>query len=236
MSLCLGSTGASGVPPQCLRASVPTAGPGAMPGTGSVFQAPQEGGPGQHGAVPVADTPTAAGAGTPQLCRGDGGSPGGAGWPAQGTPRGAQHRCSGGPAKPGIPPQRPPPPAVSPVAPIGVNHWDERWTAHLAPLVSSQEPKADHPDCTDGEVAAAPPATVAPRKPTFLQRERWSEGKMEGGPESPAQGHVAAGNRTGVGHPQVHRQELSGGRRSSRMEAADGPQSVDIGYHGSVTE
>ena len=65
------------------------------------------------------------------------------------------------------------PPAVSPVAPIGVNHWDERWTAHLAPLVSSQELAADQPDCTDGEVAAAPPATVAPRKPTFLQRERW---------------------------------------------------------------
>ena len=64
------------------------------------------------------------------------------------------------------------PPAVSPVAPIGVNHWDERWTAHLAPLVSSQEPGADQPDFTDGEVAAAPPATVAPRKPTFLQRER----------------------------------------------------------------
>ena len=128
------------------------------------------------------------------------------------------------------------PPAVSPVAPIGVNHWDERWTAHLAPLVSSQEPAADQPDCTDGEVAAAPPATVAPRKPTFLQRERWSEGEMEGAPESPAQGHVAAGNRTGVGHPQVHRQELSGGRRSSRMEAAYGAQSVDIGYHGSVTE
>ena len=126
--------------------------------------------------------------------------------------------------------------AVSPVAPIGVNHWDERWTARLAPLVSSQEPEADQPDFTNGEVAAARPATVAPRKPTFLQRERWTEGEMEGGPESPAQGHVAAGNRTGVGHPQVHRQELSGGRRSSRMEAADGAQSVDIGYHGSVTE
>ena len=65
------------------------------------------------------------------------------------------------------------PPAVSPVAPIGVNHWDERWTARLAPLVSSQEPEADQPDFTNGEVAAARPATVAPRKPTFLQRERW---------------------------------------------------------------
>ena len=64
------------------------------------------------------------------------------------------------------------PPAVSPVAPIGVNHWDERWTAHLAPLVSSQEPAADQPDCTDGEVAAAPPATVA---------DLPSEGEMDRG-------------------------------------------------------
>ena len=71
------------------------------------------------------------------------------------------------------------PPAVSPVAPIGVNHWDERWTAHLAPLVSSQEPEADQPDCTDGEVAAAPPATVAPRQPTFLQRDRWTDGQRD---------------------------------------------------------
>lgn len=65
------------------------------------------------------------------------------------------------------------PPAVPPVAPIGVTHWDERWTAHLAPLVSSQEPEADQPDFTTGEVTAVPPATVAPRKPTFLQKERW---------------------------------------------------------------
>ena len=161
-----------GVPP-VLRASVPTAGPGAMPGTDSVFQAPQEGGPGQHGAVPVADTPTAAGAGTPQLCRGDGGSPAGAGWSAQGTPRGAIIAAQEAPPSPVSLRNGHQPPAVSPVAPIGVNHWDERWTAHLAPLVSSQEPEADQPDCTDGEVAAAPPATVAPRKPTFLQRERW---------------------------------------------------------------
>ena len=62
---------------------------------------------------------------------------------------------------------------VPPVTSIGVNHWDERWTVHLMPLVSSQEPEADQPDFTDGEVADAPPATVAPRKPTFLQRERW---------------------------------------------------------------
>ena len=71
------------------------------------------------------------------------------------------------------------PPAVSPVAPIGVNHWDERWTAHLAPLVSSQEPEADQPDCTDGEVAAAPPATVAPRRAP--EADLPSEGEMDRG-------------------------------------------------------
>ena len=63
-------------------------------------------------------------------------------------------------------------------ASMGVNHWDERWTAHLMPLVSSQEhPAQDHAadevDATDGAPAAMPPVTVAPHKPTFLQGERW---------------------------------------------------------------
>ena len=130
-----------------------------MPGTG---------GPGQHGAVPVADPPTAAGAGTPQLCM----------EVLEGLDGQLKVRHEGriiaaqeAPPSPVSLRNGHQPPAVSPVAPIGVNHWDERWTAHLAPLVSSQEPAADQPDCT--EVAAAPPATVAPRKPTFLQRERW---------------------------------------------------------------
>ena len=65
------------------------------------------------------------------------------------------------------------PSADPPVVSIGMNHWDERWTAHLMPLTSGQEHTANQPGFTDGEVAAAPPATVSPRKPTFLQRERW---------------------------------------------------------------
>ncbi len=63
--------------------------------------------------------------------------------------------------------------AVPPVASIGVNHWDERWTAHLMPLTSSQERDADQEGVVDGEAAAAPPPTVAPHKATFLQKERW---------------------------------------------------------------
>ena len=62
---------------------------------------------------------------------------------------------------------------VPPVAPIGVNHWDERWTAHLMPLVASQEHEADQAVFTDDELAAAPTVIVASRKPTFLQKERW---------------------------------------------------------------
>ncbi len=65
------------------------------------------------------------------------------------------------------------PPEVPPVAAIGVNHWDERWTAHLGPLAAIQEPEADQPDFTGGEVAAAPPASVAPRsRPSFRRSAR----------------------------------------------------------------
>lgn len=65
-----------------------------------------------------------------------------------------------------------------PAASIGVNHWDERLTVHLMPLVSrkdqpAQDHAADEVDATDGGPAVMPPVTVAPRKPTFLQRERW---------------------------------------------------------------
>ena len=63
--------------------------------------------------------------------------------------------------------------AVPPVASFGVNHWHERWTVHLMPLTSSQEHDADQQGVTDGEHASPPTATVAPRKPTFLQKERW---------------------------------------------------------------
>ena len=66
-----------------------------------------------------------------------------------------------------------PPSSNPPVASLGVNHWDERWTAYLMPLISSQEPEADEVGVTDGEPAAVLPLTVAPRQPTFLQKERW---------------------------------------------------------------
>ena len=41
------------------------------------------------------------------------------------------------------------------------------------PLISSQEHEAGEVGVADGELAVVPPLTVAPRKPTFLQKERW---------------------------------------------------------------
>ncbi|MCE2501655.1 MAG: helix-turn-helix domain-containing protein [Dehalococcoidia bacterium] len=41
------------------------------------------------------------------------------------------------------------------------------------PLASSQEHHSDQEGATDGEPVATPSATVAPRKPAFLQQERW---------------------------------------------------------------
>ena len=66
-----------------------------------------------------------------------------------------------------------PPSSNPPVPSIGVNHWDERWTVHLMPLISSQEPEAGEVGVTNGEPATVPPLPVIPRKPTFLQKERW---------------------------------------------------------------
>ena len=62
--------------------------------------------------------------------------------------------------------------ADPPIASIGVNHWGERWTADLMPLISSQEPEAGEVGVANDELAVVPPLTVAPRKPTFLQKER----------------------------------------------------------------
>ena len=66
-----------------------------------------------------------------------------------------------------------PPSSNPPVPSIGVNHWDERWTVDLMPLISSQEPEAGEVGVANDELAVVPPLTVAPRKPTFLQKERW---------------------------------------------------------------
>ena len=63
--------------------------------------------------------------------------------------------------------------AAVPVAPSGANGLGERWTSALQPLDSGAEDEEDQAGMTGGASAALTPATVLPRKPTFLQKERW---------------------------------------------------------------
>ena len=63
--------------------------------------------------------------------------------------------------------------APAPVAPSGANGLGERWTAALQPLDSRAEEEQDQGVITDSAAAAVKPKAAAPRKPTFLQGERW---------------------------------------------------------------
>ena len=62
---------------------------------------------------------------------------------------------------------------AAPVPSSGANGLGERWTATLEPLDSRAENEMDQGAITDSAATAGKPKTVSPRKPTFLQRERW---------------------------------------------------------------
>lgn len=55
----------------------------------------------------------------------------------------------------------------------GSNQLNQRWEAALKSLDSRPADEEDHADLAGGAAADPTPATVPPRKPTFLQRERW---------------------------------------------------------------
>ena len=63
--------------------------------------------------------------------------------------------------------------ATVPVAPSGAHGLGERWTAALQPLDSRAEEEKVQGAITDSAGIAGKPKTPSPRKPTFLQRERW---------------------------------------------------------------
>ena len=63
--------------------------------------------------------------------------------------------------------------ATSPAAPSGAHGLGERWTATLDPLDSRAKDEKDQGAITDSAAAAGKPTATSPRKPTFLQRERW---------------------------------------------------------------
>ena len=63
--------------------------------------------------------------------------------------------------------------APVPVPSSGANGLGERWTETLQTLDSRAENERDQGTITDSAATAGKPKTVSPRKPTFLQRERW---------------------------------------------------------------
>ena len=64
--------------------------------------------------------------------------------------------------------------SATPLAsPAGPNHSDQPWATTLKSLDSRVADEEDQAGMTGGASAALTPATVPPRKPTFLQKERW---------------------------------------------------------------
>ena len=99
------------------------------------------------------------------------------------------------------------------------------------PLTSSQEHDADQEGVTDGEHAAPPTATVAPRKPTFLQKERWKAVQ-----KARRKGMSLRAIERELRIHRVNHQEIFGGRRPSKAAVADGFNFANIGYHGKLIE
>ena len=63
--------------------------------------------------------------------------------------------------------------APVPVPTAGAHGLGEGWTAALEPLDSRVENEKDQGYNTGSASAAGKPKAASPRKPTFLQRERW---------------------------------------------------------------
>ena len=60
-----------------------------------------------------------------------------------------------------------------PSPPSGAHRLDERWRATLTPPDPRLESGEDHEETAAGSASAAKAKSASPRKPTFLQRERW---------------------------------------------------------------
>ena len=63
--------------------------------------------------------------------------------------------------------------ATSLLSPAGAYYSDQRWAATLKALDSRTADEEHQVGLTGGTPANSTPATISPRKPTFLQKERW---------------------------------------------------------------
>ena len=59
------------------------------------------------------------------------------------------------------------------LSPAQANYSDQRWAATLKLLDSRAADEEHQVGLTDGAPATSTPATVSPRKATYLQKERW---------------------------------------------------------------
>ena len=60
-----------------------------------------------------------------------------------------------------------------PVSPAESDRLNQRWAAALKPLDSRTSDEEHQAGLSSGAAGDPTPVTVVPRKPTFLQRERW---------------------------------------------------------------
>ena len=63
--------------------------------------------------------------------------------------------------------------SAPPVSPAGSDRLNQRWAAALKPLDSRTSDEEHQAGLSSGAAGDPAPVTVVPRKPTFLQRERW---------------------------------------------------------------
>ena len=184
---------------------------GSALGASPVLQAPQESSPGQHREVPEAHPATASRFKAPQLRRNGCGGPGGIGRPTIATPSGTHHRFPGSDdaSSPGTLRKAEGTLATAPI-PIPDPRLSSTASASALELLNSQAgPEDDHSAAVGDATVTALQVTPSPRKPTFLQRERWpAEGEMEGGAAGQAQGYVHSTDGEGVGNSQRHGEKI----------------------------
>ena len=109
------------------------------------------------------------------------------------------------------------------LSPAGAYYSDQRWAATLKALDSRTADEEHQVGLTGGTPASSTPATISPRKPTFLQKERWKAIQ-----KAMRKGMSLRAIERAVGNPQGHHQEIHGCRRSSRAAFPAGSHCSNI--------
>ena len=148
-----------------------------------MLQAPQTSSQGQHCEVPEAHPATTTRSKTPELRRSGCDGIGGTGRAAAGTARGTHHWFPGGAAKPRERSEtaKGPPPVPLFRLPVPEALGESQGTAPEQ-LIAKIGETEDYGAVSDREEMVAMTVSTPPRKPAFLQRERWAvqQAKLRG--------------------------------------------------------